>query len=270
MWRWCDRAEASVSPTLSGDTIIAKTIRYSDYYICICIFKFMLILFLAFRHGDCIVLLLPQLEHGLRRLFALANNCPERVLTAENTVLFTTFDEILSPSINSNTRNRLHSLTGSNYITMLMDILMYPEGPRLRDRFSHGETYFGPTEETDQTELQALASYVLSVCVCFCVLCLNKQAKLHCMTYISKVHSVSRTYTSVFHPIALYKSQLKQLCQKLTRFQHIQRPVKEDISTTVEWEKYLIGGDFQCSQVYRTGEHIIGAFGQSLSKHLLR
>ena len=46
------------------------------------------------RFDLCIVLLLPQLEHGLRRVFACVNNCPHRALTAESTVLYTTFDEV--------------------------------------------------------------------------------------------------------------------------------------------------------------------------------
>ena len=49
---------------------------------------------LPFRFDLCVMLLLPQLEHGLRRVFASINNCPHRVLTAESTVFYTTFDEV--------------------------------------------------------------------------------------------------------------------------------------------------------------------------------
>ena len=52
-----------------------------------------------FRFGYTIVLLLPQLEQGLRRVFACVNNCPERVLTAESTVLYTTFDQVVDDLI---------------------------------------------------------------------------------------------------------------------------------------------------------------------------
>ena len=37
----------------------------------------------AFRYGECIVLLLPLLEHGMRCLYCLANHCHNRLLTAE-------------------------------------------------------------------------------------------------------------------------------------------------------------------------------------------
>ena len=35
------------------------------------------------RYGEVVSLILPQLEHGLRRVFAAVNCCPHRVLTAE-------------------------------------------------------------------------------------------------------------------------------------------------------------------------------------------
>jgi len=52
------------------------------------------VIFSCYRFDLCIALLLPQLEHGLRRVFAFVNNCPHRVLTAESSVLYTTFDEV--------------------------------------------------------------------------------------------------------------------------------------------------------------------------------
>ena len=51
-------------------------------------------IFSYYRFDLCVILLLPQLEHGLRRVFACVNNCPHRILTAESTVLYTTFDEV--------------------------------------------------------------------------------------------------------------------------------------------------------------------------------
>jgi hypothetical protein len=72
------------------------------------------------RYGHCVVLFLPQLEVVLCLIFAVANECPHRILTAEvsfnstlvhihslfkfsnflqSNVLFTTFDEV-SPIYN--------------------------------------------------------------------------------------------------------------------------------------------------------------------------
>lgn len=37
----------------------------------------------AFRYHHSLVLMLPGLEHGLRRVFACVNHCPHRAITAE-------------------------------------------------------------------------------------------------------------------------------------------------------------------------------------------
>ncbi|KAB1275529.1 Endoplasmic reticulum membrane-associated RNA degradation protein [Camelus dromedarius] len=75
-----------------------------------------LVKFKSHRFADCAILLLTQLEAGLRKVFATVNACPSRLLTAESTALYTTFDE-----------------------EFLWDFLNHQEGPRVRDRLSHGE-----------------------------------------------------------------------------------------------------------------------------------
>lgn len=48
----------------------------------------LLLIYLQFRRfADCAMLLLMQLETGLRHLFATINKCPQRLLTAEVHVL---------------------------------------------------------------------------------------------------------------------------------------------------------------------------------------
>lgn len=53
-----------------------------------------LVKFKSHRFADCAILLLTQLETGLRNVFATLNRCPQRLLTAESTALYTTFDEV--------------------------------------------------------------------------------------------------------------------------------------------------------------------------------
>ncbi|ELU04535.1 hypothetical protein CAPTEDRAFT_86473, partial [Capitella teleta] len=96
-------------------------------------------LFRCNRFGDCVLLLLPQLEHVMRRIYATANGCTERVLTAESNVLFTTFDEIFSEMLPNGVPNEVRSSIGDQRMNLLLDLLTYPEGPRIRDRLSHGE-----------------------------------------------------------------------------------------------------------------------------------
>ena len=40
------------------------------------------------------MILLPQLEHSLRRVYACCNNLPKRLQTAESSELYTTFNEV--------------------------------------------------------------------------------------------------------------------------------------------------------------------------------
>ncbi|XP_051062030.1 endoplasmic reticulum membrane-associated RNA degradation protein [Phodopus roborovskii] len=91
------------------------------------------------RFADCTMLLLPQLEAGLRRVFAAVNKCPDRLLTAESTILYTTFDEILANHLNDGSINQLPPFLGEPAMEFLWDFLNYQEGPRIRDRLSHGE-----------------------------------------------------------------------------------------------------------------------------------
>ncbi|XP_074189988.1 endoplasmic reticulum membrane-associated RNA degradation protein isoform X13 [Rhinolophus sinicus] len=71
-----------------------------------------LIRFKSHRFADCAMLLLMQLETGLRHLFATINKCPQRLLTAESTALYTTFNEILAKHLNDGEINQLPLFLG--------------------------------------------------------------------------------------------------------------------------------------------------------------
>ncbi|XP_032643353.1 endoplasmic reticulum membrane-associated RNA degradation protein isoform X4 [Chelonoidis abingdonii] len=64
------------------------------------------------RYADCVILLLPQLETGLRLLFTTVNKCPNRLLTAESSSLYTTFDEMLTKQLNDKEINQLPLILG--------------------------------------------------------------------------------------------------------------------------------------------------------------
>ena len=82
------------------------------------------------RHGLACILLLPLLETTLRRLFVLENDCPERSLTAEADTLYTTFTDILDPHLPDGGENRTLAALGDDLVTVLLDVLILPEGPR--------------------------------------------------------------------------------------------------------------------------------------------
>ncbi|XP_010627213.1 endoplasmic reticulum membrane-associated RNA degradation protein isoform X3 [Fukomys damarensis] len=111
-----------------------------------------LMTFKAHRFADCAILLLTQLEAGLRRVFAAVNKCPDRLLTAESTALYTTFDEILAKHLTDGRINQLPLFLGAPAMEFLWDFLNHQEGPRIRDRLSHGEInlYEFPKEAASQ------------------------------------------------------------------------------------------------------------------------
>ncbi|EDQ89427.1 uncharacterized protein MONBRDRAFT_37142 [Monosiga brevicollis MX1] len=88
--------------------------------------------------------LLCRIEVALRARFARANDCPERVLCAEEATLFTTLDVVLAPKHNEHP-NTLYANNGSSSHALpmalslfLFDMFLAPEGPRLRDKVAHG------------------------------------------------------------------------------------------------------------------------------------
>uniref|UniRef100_A0A8C5WSV7 ER membrane associated RNA degradation n=1 Tax=Laticauda laticaudata TaxID=8630 RepID=A0A8C5WSV7_LATLA len=81
------------------------------------------------RYADCVILLLPQLEGGLRVLFTAVNKCPSRLMTAE----------ILAKQLNNEEMNQLPIVLGESAMEFLWDFLNHQEGPRVRDHLSHGE-----------------------------------------------------------------------------------------------------------------------------------
>ncbi|KAM8937519.1 endoplasmic reticulum membrane-associated RNA degradation protein isoform 3-T3 [Lycaon pictus] len=120
-----------------------------------------LIRFRSHRFADCAMLLLTQLETGLRRVFATVNECPERLLTAESTALYTTFDEILAKHLSDGKINQLPLFLGAPAMEFLWDFLNHQEGPRLRDHLSHGEFNLHDFPREATTQLLAFSVVLL-------------------------------------------------------------------------------------------------------------
>uniref|UniRef100_A0A663E6P6 ER membrane associated RNA degradation n=1 Tax=Aquila chrysaetos chrysaetos TaxID=223781 RepID=A0A663E6P6_AQUCH len=114
--------ELGVFPDLNHETFsIAEELVKLSSFVLKTMLPFWMAALTAFkqsRYADCVILLLPQLEVGLRLLFTTTNKCPNRLLTAENRILYTW---CMFPQ------------------EFLWDFLNHQEGPRIRDRLSHGE-----------------------------------------------------------------------------------------------------------------------------------
>nr|XP_055185769.1 endoplasmic reticulum membrane-associated RNA degradation protein isoform X4 [Nyctereutes procyonoides] len=166
-----------------------------------------LIRFRSHRFADCAMLLLTQLETGLRRVFATVNECPERLLTAESTALYTTFDEILAKHLSDGKINQLPLFLGEPTMEFLWDFLNHQEGPRLRDHLSHGEFNLHEFPREATTQLLAFSVVLLLRFTDEDVSTAFKEKAA-----IKSLVALAEGYTAHFHPISQLK---KQTCCKV-------------------------------------------------------
>uniref|UniRef100_K1RPB6 Transmembrane protein C6orf70-like protein n=1 Tax=Magallana gigas TaxID=29159 RepID=K1RPB6_MAGGI len=122
------------------------------------------------RYSYAVALLLPQLEHILRLMFVSVNNCSERVLTAED---------------------------------LLFDLMIYPEGPRVRDKVSHGEANLQDIPES--LALAVLVAVVMVMWKC------SKFTTSNENELIKDLAIFESQYCSAFHPMSIIKQKIVQI-----------------------------------------------------------
>ena len=152
------------------------------------------------RYNLACLLLLPLLETTLRKLFVLENDCPERSLTAETDTFYTTFTEILERYLPDGNINKTIAVLGDNLVTLLLDILLLPDGPRIRDKLGHGEVLFSLTDPPDDIinkEMEIITKHLLAI------LTIILQTKPH-----QGPAKSYENYRSLFHPSTLLVKNL--------------------------------------------------------------
>ncbi|NXH10708.1 EMARD protein, partial [Bucco capensis] len=206
--------ELDIFPDLNDETLsIAEELVKLSSFVLKTMLPFWMSALTAFkqsRYADCVILLLPQLEAGLRLLFTIANKCPNRFLTAEPSALYTTFDEMLAKHLD-NEVNQLPAVLGEPAMAseFLWDFLNHQEGPRIRDRLSHGEI-----------DLEAFPRKVANQIVAFAIslLCRFSDEDM----FASKEHMAMKPlmncascYRSRFHPISRLRKQVLECTKRI-------------------------------------------------------
>ncbi|XP_022333881.2 endoplasmic reticulum membrane-associated RNA degradation protein-like [Crassostrea virginica] len=159
------------------------------------------------RSMHAAILLLPQLEHLLRLTFASVNSCSERVLTAESDTLFTTLSEIFEKYLPNGDVNRISETLGESLMDLLFDLLVYPDGPRIRDRVGHGES-----------NLQNFPESLSSAIVLAFVLVLWKCSKSADQNALFKDLTIFETqYSAFYHPLSIVKQKILQVAEDVAR-----------------------------------------------------
>ncbi|XP_069455517.1 endoplasmic reticulum membrane-associated RNA degradation protein isoform X2 [Ovis canadensis] len=145
------------------------------------------------RFADCAILLLVQLETGLRKAFAEVNECPKRLLTAE----------ILAKHLNDGKINQLPLFLGEPAMEFLWDFLNHQEGPRLRDRLSHGEVSLPEFPKEAAGQLLAFSFVLLLRFIDGDLLAACKEKAA-----VRSLINLAATYVSRCHPASQLKKQV--------------------------------------------------------------
>jgi len=195
-------------------------------------------LFATCHYGECVAVLLPQMELALRRVFVAVNGCPDRILTAENTALYTTFDEILDKQLPDGSENQLVSAIGIPYMTLLLDCFQYPLGPRVRDHVSHGEVLLADVSKEAAIHL-----------ICICIALTSKFCSSYCIMrnteLVQLICTKADSYESVYHPISLVKQQTLLVSKTLSLWHLMPRP-------DIDQGEHLSEGKMEEAKVDRT------------------
>ena len=140
----------------------------------------------AVLSDDCFVrmiVLLPEIEHVLRKFYSCANKIEDNScqIAFTNEFYLTMDDLIASPELVSSLDPKL--------VVLMFDLFNYVDGPRIRDRLSHGEI-----------DSRSIDSYYSDLVV---LVSLALVSSTNLLDFLS--------YEPNFHPIAVLKNEFTQL-----------------------------------------------------------
>ncbi|XP_055331703.1 uncharacterized protein LOC129583759 isoform X3 [Paramacrobiotus metropolitanus] len=159
------------------------------------LFELITILFRKNQTWLAVNLLLPQIEAVLRLLFSLSNEEPKRILTAE----------ILGRDAQL-TENKLRNFLGDELLSFLLDLYIYPQGPRYRHTLSHGEY-----DQASITEIDGNALLAVTTCIIL-------QAESDPLTPTSvTLNQWINSYTVRFHPVGIMKLYITSFVGELEK-----------------------------------------------------
>lgn len=186
-------------------------------------------------------LFLPSFEMKLRRLFVSSNNLSNELLCAQSRIYYTTIDVFIAPTFvrdnkwdkssnlqqvqpnkiieelenNYKVSNAIHSF--SHY---LLDLLIQPSGPRIRDKIAHFEW-----------NLDTIPFLFIDRFILFWIWmswkfvknqndCLHKFVCLNTKNFLHEIDWFFESFTSCFHPITILQKNLRKTILELKVFQN--------------------------------------------------
>ncbi|KAM6323952.1 endoplasmic reticulum membrane-associated RNA degradation protein [Aegotheles albertisi] len=252
--------ELDVFPDLNHETLsIAEELVKLSSFVLKTMLPFWMAALTAFkqsRYADCVILLLPQLEAGLRLLFTTTNKCPNRLLTAEPSALYTTFDEMLAKHLDNEEDNQLPAVLQEPAMEFLWDFLNHQEGPRVRDRLSHGEI-----------NLKVFPKEVANQIVAFAItlLCRFSDGDMFAFkehVVIKPLMNCASCYHSRFHPVSRLKKQVLECMKSIHLWPELQTVPEEQFQTIKRLE-----GNAEASTLILMISEIISQLQQYMPKN---
>eukprot|EP01129_Flabellula_baltica_P013214 TRINITY_DN6098_c0_g1_i1.p1 TRINITY_DN6098_c0_g1~~TRINITY_DN6098_c0_g1_i1.p1 ORF type:complete len:563 (+),score=91.90 TRINITY_DN6098_c0_g1_i1:106-1794(+) len=162
--------------------------------------------------------ILPELEHILRLIFVAVNDVPTDLARAQYLQHFTILDTFLDKKttiegevININIEdNVIISALGEPYMDLVFDLFRHPDGPRCRDKLSHGEAILSSlTPELVDRLITAFIYLLLKYNTNE-----NPEQFNPCLGYVDN-------YLSCFHPKALLQQSLETTYSHLAELDRI-------------------------------------------------
>ena len=155
---------------------------------------------------DIIILLLPQIEHLLRKLYSLHNPSSHCQIAKMDEYYLTIDDLFMFEDQTNSTKNKLIDNLDPQLILFVKELFMYEDGPRLRDRASHGEL-----NQREIPKYYADSVQFLSILLASIPLDLHDNVNLQRLEFFKRKFYLE--YDSVYHPISILKNKVFNLIE---------------------------------------------------------
>ncbi|XP_055709956.1 endoplasmic reticulum membrane-associated RNA degradation protein-like isoform X1 [Phlebotomus papatasi] len=160
------------------------------------------------NYASGIIVLLPQFELVLRKIYGKLNNVDIRAKIGSYYVILDTFMDTVIPGTEES--NKIHQILNPGILHLIHDLFVAPKGPRIRDKISHGELSLG--EIHDKSLLNKLIALTLEV--------LSEFSERP----FEKISGNLRGYKSQFHPNGSLLLGLKEIRKKQIEIYSIKVP----------------------------------------------
>ncbi|KAL0482176.1 endoplasmic reticulum membrane-associated RNA degradation protein [Acrasis kona] len=143
------------------------------------------------------VLLFPLLELKHKKALCILQL---KITSAETECCYITFEDVLSPQLEyASGRNLLFDNLDPNILFALLDVVAWSDGPRIRDKLSHGIM-----------DPQCIPKSVVDRLVVTCLMLLSR--------YTNKTHCDKLSYQPIYHPQVILMSSVTQTRATLELF----------------------------------------------------